>query len=321
MLISIGITIFGRSEYISNTITSILNNNKYNIEVIVGNDDASTFLTKADLNISDSRLRIVNNTSNLGERLNMKSLLMAARGEYFTWLADDDYYESGLIDELYKVACTKKHRVIYTSYTFSDRTDRSLIIDEYISYNFINLALSRKIKAISIYALYDREFLININPLERLHNGKIALFTEYYLFLASLSDKRVLFISSPAVRVNVNHDSWSVSNNEVDLYYKAGISLSKKLYNLLESNGKNLPNSVKVSIYMAIFNLILNFYTSVSRRSVSFISSIRNSLSYFLLISRLYKNMEVFPGYIWIILSFNHFFRSVKIFKVFFVKK
>ena len=47
-------------------------------------------LNQSILNINDSRVKIINNSKNLGELKNMNSLLENAKGEYFTWQFDDD---------------------------------------------------------------------------------------------------------------------------------------------------------------------------------------------------------------------------------------
>ena len=73
--ISIGITTFKRPEKLINCIRSIFNQTYQDYEIIIGNDDPNQKITsKTNDLFSNSKIRIINNEKNLGERDNMNNL-------------------------------------------------------------------------------------------------------------------------------------------------------------------------------------------------------------------------------------------------------
>src|SRR5580698_5118306 len=93
-LFSVGITTYNRPELLRQCVATLLSQDFHDFEIIIGNDYIPIPLTEEMLGVCDPRIRIINYEQNLGEYGNLKALLEAAKGTFFSWQADDDYYDS-----------------------------------------------------------------------------------------------------------------------------------------------------------------------------------------------------------------------------------
>jgi glycosyltransferase involved in cell wall biosynthesis len=101
-LVSIGIPTRNRAASLERAVRSALAQQWDELEIIVS-DNASTDGTAAlcdELAAADPRVRYVRHASDIGAEANFQSVLEAAGGAFFMWLADDDW-----IDAEYVAAC------------------------------------------------------------------------------------------------------------------------------------------------------------------------------------------------------------------------
>lgn len=94
--ISIIITSYNRSNYISQAIESTLKQDYQNIEIIIidnsSTDNSDEVISR---HVSDSRVRYIKNSTNIGAVPNIIKAIRLSSGEYFTHVSADDY----LIDD------------------------------------------------------------------------------------------------------------------------------------------------------------------------------------------------------------------------------
>ena len=113
--LTIGIPVYNGEKFLEEKITSILNQDFTDFELIIS-DNASTDSTKEICNnfaTNDKRVRFFSHKKNLGVTWNFDFILKKAKGEYFMWTATDDkilpgFYEKN-IDILEKnpnIACS-----------------------------------------------------------------------------------------------------------------------------------------------------------------------------------------------------------------------
>jgi hypothetical protein len=95
-LVTVGIPAYNRPQMLARAIRSALAQDHGAVDVLVS-DDASTDpavqRVARDLARDDERLRYVRQVCNLGHAANYQWLLESARGNYFMWLADDDWID------------------------------------------------------------------------------------------------------------------------------------------------------------------------------------------------------------------------------------
>jgi len=88
-LFTIGIPTFNRSHFLRRSLAAALAQTQEGVEVLVC-DNASTDDTEAVTQAGGAKVRYVRNPSNLGMMGNLVRLVEEARGEYFSFLQDDD---------------------------------------------------------------------------------------------------------------------------------------------------------------------------------------------------------------------------------------
>lgn len=103
-LVSIGLATCNGAQNLRRALDSILSQTYRSIEVIVS-DNASTDDTPdivREYGKRDPRLRSVRQEENIGAANNYLFLLREARGKYFMWATDDDWYDQKFIEALVK---------------------------------------------------------------------------------------------------------------------------------------------------------------------------------------------------------------------------
>ena len=101
-LVSIGIPVYNGERYIRRSLDSLLAQDYANVELIVS-DNASTDDTP---NIcrgyakKDKRVTVYSRSCTVSASENFKTVLEIARGSYFMWAADDDYWLPTFVTEL-----------------------------------------------------------------------------------------------------------------------------------------------------------------------------------------------------------------------------
>jgi glycosyltransferase involved in cell wall biosynthesis len=105
-LVSIAIPTYNRLPQLQRSVASALAQTHASIEVVIS-DNASTDATEAwasELSARDERVTYLRNPVNVGAVRNFTLAMQATRGEWFMWLADDDF-----LDPDYVEACLRVH--------------------------------------------------------------------------------------------------------------------------------------------------------------------------------------------------------------------
>ncbi len=103
-LVSIGLPTYNRAASIRRAIESALRQDYANIELIIS-DNASTDATRQiceEYQRQDARIRYIRQAVNINSTPNFQRVLSEAQGDYFMWLADDDW-----LDDAYVSRCLK----------------------------------------------------------------------------------------------------------------------------------------------------------------------------------------------------------------------
>ena len=122
-LVSIVLPTYNGSKYLAKSIESCLSQTYSNFELIIVDDcstDATPDIIKSFAS-KDSRIQYIRNEKNkkLPQSLNIG--FEKARGEYFTWTSDDNYYANGAIEKMVATLQANPDRgLIYCNYTIID---------------------------------------------------------------------------------------------------------------------------------------------------------------------------------------------------------
>lgn len=122
ILVSVIIPIFNSEKYLKNTITSIIQQTLYNIEIILVND-ASTDKSLEIINKFqnyDDRIIVINLNNNKGAGFARNIGLSIAKGQYIIFLDSDDKFYSNMLEHAYNFAYSKNADVIFWKYAIND---------------------------------------------------------------------------------------------------------------------------------------------------------------------------------------------------------
>ncbi len=100
-LVSVGIPTFNRSSSLKKAVESVLHQTYPNIQLIIS-DNASTDDTQSvceNFSGTNERIIYIRQKANLGATNNFVEVLKSATGEYYMWLADDDWIDKSYISE------------------------------------------------------------------------------------------------------------------------------------------------------------------------------------------------------------------------------
>ena len=119
-LISVIILVYNNTQYLSECLTSVCNQSYDNIELIIGDDNSSNFSVQhifemiskcAGINIKS--ITAYTNDTNLGIVKNYNKALSYAKGEYIFYLAADDmFYETTVLEDVYNTFMSSKYLIL-----------------------------------------------------------------------------------------------------------------------------------------------------------------------------------------------------------------
>ncbi len=101
-LVTIGIPTYNRPQSLERAVRSALSQTQSDLEVVVSNDastDPEVAALLDRLSAEDARLRVSTQPQNLGHAANYQWVLEQSAGEYFMWLADDDWIDPGYVSQ------------------------------------------------------------------------------------------------------------------------------------------------------------------------------------------------------------------------------
>ena len=268
---SVAVPTYDRKDLLRQTISSLLGQTFADFEILIGNDYPNETLSAEYLGIRDARVRIFNNKSNLGELGNMNFLLGQARGRYFTWQFDDDPCSSNLLREIHEAVCRCSFpAVLFTSFTYiyGSRPYRFAKtngggIQLYGGREFLRKYLSGGLRALGCCGFYEVEYLRGLGGVRRLSDGPMALHSEYLLLIKTGLLTRIAYIPAQLVSTRVHDQSWTIANNDVELFKKAGRNLIRESLAILSRAelcadfGENLSSILRAVLSSVIVKSIL----------------------------------------------------------------
>lgn len=242
-ILSIGLTTYNRVDFLRKTLKSILDNNTYDIEVLIGNDYIHSKLSYDLLDNHDKRINIINNKVNLGELDNMNHLLLNAKGRYFTWMFDDDPCSPDMVKQI--VAAIERYENPIC--IFSDYKNLIGVGDYIVKHkeikskiltggDFLDQYFSGKIRTLGCSGVYSTPYLKSIEGAARLTSGKVAIHSEYELILRSGLLNSVVYLDAPLFTTRTHAGSWSTNNYDLYAYVEGGVNLIKIAFEIMSNN-------------------------------------------------------------------------------------
>lgn len=256
-------------------LNSILRQEFKDFEVIVGNDYTQQKLSADTLGIYDSRIRIVNYHENIGPVANANTLLAMSRGRYFTLLADDDMHSVHFLQAMYgsiiKYDCPS---CLFSSFTSDIDITNNLNIEDIgvasestllTGRQFLTRYLSRDLKAIGCYGVFETSYLRSIGGLSQLGVGR-SMYAEMPLVILSGLLEKVIFLHQPVVFFRAHSGSLSNTSTDVEAYMSSQQELFSKCIEIF--NMKEISKDFQRNTFLLIKWCVQDVVT-VMRRSGS----------------------------------------------------
>jgi glycosyltransferase involved in cell wall biosynthesis len=265
---SIGVTTYNRPDLLRETLSSILGQAFQDYEVIVGNDYTQERLTSDYLGIVDRRIRFVNHAENLGEIRNMNHLLATSRGRYFTWLADDDLYAPDFLLATHTALVKFGYPLCsFTSYGSGKTFEPPIAGGEWSMElfpggQFLGLYLSRRLKAVGCYGVFEREYLSQTGGMEPLGSGFSPYSDNLLAIRAGLLDN-VVYINAPLVFYRTHSASTSYTSGDVGAFRAAQEDLLRR--SVVVFSDERLRDHFAVYLYSLLCWCLVDFGSVVRK--------------------------------------------------------
>lgn len=134
--ISIIMPVYNVEAYLDKAIVSVLNQSFTDFELILVNDgstDHSLDICEKYVNL-DTRVKLINQ-NNLGAHNARNNALKIAKGQYVAFFDSDDYVESDMLTDLYKIAMTYNSDLVVSGFNINTYySDEKYIVQKYIPY-------------------------------------------------------------------------------------------------------------------------------------------------------------------------------------------
>jgi glycosyltransferase involved in cell wall biosynthesis len=293
---SIGVTTYNRPELLKQTLVSITTQTFENFEIIVGNDYVQEPLSADLLGIRDSRIRIANHPRNLGEALNMNTLLDMSRGRYFTWQCDDDLYAPNFLEEVYSTLIKFNSPLcVFTSYeliygtSFPDAAKTLSGKGQLLSgRQFLRKYWSGNLKAMGCTGVYDKEYLKRIGGVECLTDTSTPLYSEHLLLVRAGLLRQVAHINEPLVKYRIHEGAWGCTATDLLLYRQAGQNLIRESITVFSN--PELREDFRLNI-TSVFKFIVSDFFSKTRARDGCLSR-HESIPFFFSLTKQFNSLK-----------------------------
>lgn len=272
-LISIGIPTYRRLNLLRETLQSVYVQDMKDVEILIGNNDAATPLSANLLGVNEPNLRILNHPENLGQVKNMNLLLEKSRGKYFAWLNDDDLYATEFLRFVRQAIFSNTDAGCVFS-GFHSGTDagkfhqisQSFRLENFSSSEFLENFLSKKLKTIGCYGVFEKERLLNMGGITAFSKG-IAYADQFLGIQSAGYFDEILYINSPLIFFRAHSGSISYASGDSGEYLLAQKELAAAS-GIIFSRPVLAPQR-RTNLYL-LFKMFVSDYIAVLCRSQKF---------------------------------------------------
>ncbi|HTM91070.1 MAG TPA: glycosyltransferase [Flavisolibacter sp.] len=240
-LVSIVLPTYNGSRYIQQSIESCLAQTFKDFELIIVND-CSTDNTPEIINeysLKDSRIIVINNEFNKKLPLSLNTGFEKAKGKYFTWTSDDNYYAPNALEKMVEVLENNSSvDLVYSDYYIIDEnnniTGKRIFGDVYESFfkwlgagacflyrreiHFANNGYNPAAFLIEDYDFFVRAY-IRFNFFY-LHTPDLYYYREHGASLTATQNFTINFISKIFLERNLSGLEKKLSPKEIALVYR-----------------------------------------------------------------------------------------------------
>ncbi|CAN1525602.1 WcaA Glycosyltransferases involved in cell wall biogenesis [Methylophilaceae bacterium] len=237
--ITVGLVTYNRPEMLKEAVHSVLQQSFPNFELLISNDYLGSTVSFESMGIKyDSRIKIINQKSNLGEIRNLNYLLEIAQGDWFVWLADDDLFHSEFL-MLANNAIHKSENVnmvgFFSNYISATNPDglfpKSLKSNECIRFDDSDFLLNytaRNTALIGCYGVMRTDVLRKVGGLPQLGNS-FGPYSDTLIPILLIQHGDLCWIDEKLIFLRTHAESQSCMSTEFSAYTSAEIEFIDQL--------------------------------------------------------------------------------------------
>jgi len=244
-LVSIVLPSYNGKDFLNKSIESCLNQTYKNIELIIIND-CSTDSTEQIINsYTDSRIKYLKNEINQKLPKSLNIGFNFAKGDYFTWTSDDNYYDVTAIEKMVFALESQKVDLVCTPYFTIDNNDE--ITGERSVGKQSDVLIDNVVKACFLYKKEVHKKLNGYNP-------DLFLVEDYDFWIRATFENFKFYQLTEKLYYYRFHENSLTETRRKDI--------SKALYNLLKEHEvlfreKNKIDFLKGEFYLKLSKLAL----------------------------------------------------------------
>lgn len=144
-MITVIITAYNVSKTIYKAIQSCINQTYKDLEILIINDCSTDNTLQIVQSVKDPRIRVVNNSENLGAGMSRRIGTKEAKGEYTVFLDGDDYLDKDYIQTLYDLAIKNNADVVSSGVRIiTDDSKNEIKSKQFGEYNSLDFILKNE---------------------------------------------------------------------------------------------------------------------------------------------------------------------------------
>lgn len=233
-LVSIIIPVYNREKYINHAIESAINQTYKNIEIIIGDNNSTdnTWNILKEWERKDNRIKIFQNTTNVGPVLNWKKCFERAKGDYIKILWSDDWMDFDFIEKSLPLLKSDVAFVISNHIIINDEDKKNIYQSKYhkneystkfylcniLGLHYVNYPVS---PGCAIFRKKDiiESFILDIPNGDGLDSKKNGAGNDLLMFLITASRYKKVCISNCNSYFRSHNESFSVAS-PILIYYE-----------------------------------------------------------------------------------------------------
>ncbi len=125
--ISVIIPVYNAEKYLARCLKSVINQTFKDIEIICINDVSSDNSAEIlnEYSKKDERIKVINNSENMGAALSRNAGIDAAKGEYIYFIDADDYIDEKYLEGMFSVIEREKCDIVFNAAILSESSGNS----------------------------------------------------------------------------------------------------------------------------------------------------------------------------------------------------
>ena len=269
--ISIGLPVFNGENYISESITSILNQTFTDFELIISDNASSdnTRLICLEFQLLDSRIKYHRQEYNIGINRNFQFVLLNSKSDFFIWASHDDIWDLNWLTSLYNIS-KKYNTLTYGKVQFindnGDFTNSTVNLREMVyTSKFVPFRLFKFIcdpwligKMLLFHGLYPKKLISN-SAIDTLTYGNFnndLYFVYEVLKNCKIKHANVLHYK----RVHTSNDSILNSTTIKNISYNKYLLFLKNLFLIKYYTIFFKKNDIMTKLYFILYTPLIPYY-------------------------------------------------------------